>query len=481
MVKRAHWVLLAPTVALGALCDPSLAQDAKPDDPVRRQAEELAEEASKKFGEVLKEQAPKAKPKPPSNPLKAADRERSVPLLLYWLDYSGHEYRGILRRLALEGAEQGWDPATVGWLKRSSQEFQAIMQRLARAGAPASKWDPVAEAHQRAGRDQGRGEDGSAGPGAPAGTPSATAPGATVDPGAAVAGFGPRTGEAGLAGGSKTAEAEAPRLPAGDGRAAVEASPNSGPGPAAIAATEPTKPGPAADPGPSSGAATERAPAAADPAVASTKSEDTLGREAGERRAGLAGSEVPRPHEEEEDASKPGARTAEAKPANVSPDENKPSPAASAAAPAEQAEGDRTPAQAAPIPGVEKPDQDRLAMDRGAARLDRPAAATAPSPAPAQRHAAKIAKPAEPKGRSAPHAKATGAERCNAAGAKVPLPGWYVVKTGDTLWAIAERHYGAGARYRTIFLANRQRLKRGPDLIVPCQQLYLPRQRRRGS
>jgi nucleoid-associated protein YgaU len=480
VVKRAHWVLLAPTVALGALCDPTLAQDAKPDDPVRRQAEELAEEASKKFGEVLKEQAPEAKPKPPSSPLNAAGRERSVPLLLYWLDYSAHEYRGILRRLALEGAEKGWDPATVGWLKRSSQEFQAIMQRLARAGAPASKWDPVAEAHQRAGREQGRGEDGSAGPGAPAGTPSATAPGAAVDPGAAVAGSGPRTGEAASAGGPKTAEAEAPRLPAGDGRAAVEAPPNSGPGPGAIAAAEPAKPDPATDPGPHTGAATEQAPVAADPAVASTKSEDRLGREAGERRAGLAGSEVPRPHEEEEDASKPGARTTEAKPANVSPDENKPNPAASAA-PAEQAAGDSTPAQGATKAAEETLDQDRLARDRGAPRPDRPATATAPSPAPAQRHAAQIAKPAEPIGRPAPQAKATGGERCNAAGAKAPLPGWYVVKTGDTLWAIAERHYGAGARYRTIFLANRQRLRRGPDLIMPCQQLYLPRPRRRGS
>jgi len=49
------------------------------------------------------------------------------------------------------------------------------------------------------------------------------------------------------------------------------------------------------------------------------------------------------------------------------------------------------------------------------------------------------------------------------------------------LGQIAERHYGAGARYRTIFLANRERLKRGPDVIMPCQQLYLPRQRRRGA
>ena len=133
MVKRAHWVLLAPTVALGALCDPSLAQDAKPDDPVRRQAEELAEEASKRFGEVLKGVSPAAKPEAQTSPVGTAQDERSLPLLLYWFDYSEHEYRGILRRLALEGAQKGWDPATVGWLKRSSQEFQAIMQRLAAA------------------------------------------------------------------------------------------------------------------------------------------------------------------------------------------------------------------------------------------------------------------------------------------------------------------------------------------------------------
>jgi nucleoid-associated protein YgaU len=430
VVKRAHWVVLAPTVALGALCDPTLAQDAKPGDPVRRHAEELAEEASKKFGEVLKEQTPEAKPKPPPSPVDAGDRARSVPLLLYWLDYSEHEYRGILRRLALEGAEKGWDPATVGWLKRSSQEFQAIMQRLARAGAPASKWDPVAEAHVRAGRDQGR-------------------------------------------------------LPAGDGRAALEGPPNADPGPGAIAVAEPAKPDPKGHPGPHSGsdpgAATERAPVAADPAVTSKTSEDPLGRAAGERPAGLAGTEAPRPHEEEEDTSKPGTVTAEAKPAKGSPPEDKPSPAAPAAPPAGQADGSSAPAQAAEKPTEETPAQDRPAPVATPPTPDKPAAFTAPSPALAQRHASKIAKPSEPKSRLSRHAKGSGGERCKAAGAEAALPGWYVVKTGDTLWAIAERHYGAGARYRTIFLANRERLQRGPDVIMPCQQLYLPRQRRRGS
>jgi nucleoid-associated protein YgaU len=475
--------VLAPTVALGALCDPTLAQDAKPDDPVRRHAEELAEEASKKFGEVLKEQTPEAKPKPPSSPVNAADRERSVPLLLYWLDYSEHEYKGILRRLALEGAEKGWDPATVGWLKRSSQEFQAIMQRLARAGAPASKWDPVAEAHMRAGRDQGRAEEGSAGAGQPAATPSPTAPGAAVEPGAAVAGIGPPTGQAERAGGPKRGEAEATRLPAGDGRAALEAPPNSDPGPGAIAPAGPAKPDPQGDPGrhpgPHPGAATERAPVAADPAVASKTSEDALGRAAGERPAGLPGTA--RAHEEEEDTSNPGVVTAEAKPAKGSPAEDKPSLAAPAAPPAGQAEGSSAPAQAAEKPARETPAQDRPAPLVTRPTPEKPAAFTPPSPALAQRHASKIATPAAPKSRLSRHAKGSGGERCKAAGAEVALPGWYVVKTGDTLWAIAERHYGAGARYRTIFLANRQRLQRGPDVIMPCQQLYLPRQRRRGS
>jgi nucleoid-associated protein YgaU len=481
VVKRAHWVVLAPTVALGALCDPTLAQDAKPDDPVRRHAEELAEEASKKFGEVLKEQTPEAKPKPLS-PVNAADRERSIPLLLYWLDYSEHEYRGILRRLALEGAEKGWDPATVGWLKRSSQEFQAIMQRLARAGVPASKWDPVAEAHVRAGRDQGRAEEGSARAGVPAGTPSATGPGAAVEPGAAVAGIGPPTGQAETAGGPTRAEAETTtRLPAGDGRAALKAPPNADPGPGAIAAAEPAKPDPGGHSGPHSEAATERPPVAADPAVASKTNEDPLGRAAGERPAGLAGTEAPRPHEEEDDTSKPGTVTAEAKPAKGSPPEDKPSPAAPAAPPAGQAEGSSAPAQAAEKPAEETPAQDRPAPVPTRPTPDKPAAFTAPSPALAQRHTSKIAKPAEPKSRLSRHAKGSGGERCRAAGAEVALPGWYVVKTGDTLWAIAERHYGAGARYRTIFLANRERLRRGPDVIMPCQQLYLPRQRRRGS
>ncbi len=51
---------------------------------------------------------------------------------------------------------------------------------------------------------------------------------------------------------------------------------------------------------------------------------------------------------------------------------------------------------------------------------------------------------------------------------------FYVVKEGDTLWKIAEAHYGAGkgARYMEIFEANRPLLT-DPDKIQPGQRLRI--------
>lgn len=53
--------------------------------------------------------------------------------------------------------------------------------------------------------------------------------------------------------------------------------------------------------------------------------------------------------------------------------------------------------------------------------------------------------------------------------------GLYIVEEGDTLWKIAEAHYGAGqgARYTEIFEANRPMLK-DPDKIYPGQRLRIP-------
>jgi nucleoid-associated protein YgaU len=63
--------------------------------------------------------------------------------------------------------------------------------------------------------------------------------------------------------------------------------------------------------------------------------------------------------------------------------------------------------------------------------------------------------------------------RCRNAGRRVAPPAIYVVTTGDTLWAIAERHYHSGRHYRRIVRANR-RLIVDPDLIYPCQRFRLP-------
>jgi nucleoid-associated protein YgaU len=56
-----------------------------------------------------------------------------------------------------------------------------------------------------------------------------------------------------------------------------------------------------------------------------------------------------------------------------------------------------------------------------------------------------------------------------------PESRFYTVKSGDTLWAIAEGEYGKGngAKYDVIFQANRPMLTQ-PDKIYPGQVLRIP-------
>jgi len=49
----------------------------------------------------------------------------------------------------------------------------------------------------------------------------------------------------------------------------------------------------------------------------------------------------------------------------------------------------------------------------------------------------------------------------------------YTVKSGDTLWKIAESMYGSGGKYMKIFEANTDLLE-NPDKIRPGQKLVIP-------
>lgn len=50
---------------------------------------------------------------------------------------------------------------------------------------------------------------------------------------------------------------------------------------------------------------------------------------------------------------------------------------------------------------------------------------------------------------------------------------FYTVEKGDTLWKIAEEHYGNGARFNDIFDANKPMLEQA-DKIYPGQLLRIP-------
>lgn len=51
---------------------------------------------------------------------------------------------------------------------------------------------------------------------------------------------------------------------------------------------------------------------------------------------------------------------------------------------------------------------------------------------------------------------------------------FYVIEKGDTLWGIAEKAYGNGAKYTKIVDVNREVIKNA-DLIFPGQKIRIPK------
>ncbi len=51
---------------------------------------------------------------------------------------------------------------------------------------------------------------------------------------------------------------------------------------------------------------------------------------------------------------------------------------------------------------------------------------------------------------------------------------YYVIESGDTLWAIASKYYGSGAKYTMIVDANKEVIK-DADKIFPGQKIRIPK------
>jgi len=56
----------------------------------------------------------------------------------------------------------------------------------------------------------------------------------------------------------------------------------------------------------------------------------------------------------------------------------------------------------------------------------------------------------------------------------VSEPEYYVIKSGDTLWAIASKFLGNGSKYPEIFEANREVIE-DPDKIFVGQKIRIPK------
>lgn len=173
-------------------------------------------------------------------------------------------------------------------------------------------------------------------------------------------------------------------------------------------------------------------------------------REAGDRIAAVAPSINPAGQA----ASPSGQETAAPKAAEAAPQK--------AEAPAAQAE---TAAQDSTA---------KTAVEAPAAPKEEPAQAASSEPSGAQPAAqAEPETKADTKEASASPASAGGQPKETLAAPLQEVQGSVIIRRGDTLWTIADRTYGRGVRYTTIYLANKAQI-RDPDKIWPGQVFNMP-------
>ncbi len=69
--------------------------------------------------------------------------------------------------------------------------------------------------------------------------------------------------------------------------------------------------------------------------------------------------------------------------------------------------------------------------------------------------------------------KKTASVETQRSSSNAPQTKTYTVKKGDTLWGIAKKYYGNGAKYTQIYNANKDKIK-NPNLIYPGQVFAIP-------